>query len=327
MKELNRSMDILDQVREGCKAVAAQARYVHIDFAQVPAYAASLPLEKIQQPEHDASCHYLEHAEDTAAFFVTLDAINFGSGYFPHLRKRPGMSGYFTVASSLNDHFNAHGPLSAQALATLTQADCQHIFNQDPANEPIAELMQLFANALNDLGHLLLDRYQGSFSHLLEAAQSSAAQLVQILSQMRYFNDIEQYHERQVPFFKRAQLTASDLALAFHGQGLGHFTDLTRLTIFADNLVPHVLRMDGLLRYDESLAQRIDAETLIPAGSDEEIEIRACALHTVELLAAELQSHGQAVAPMQLDYLLWNRGQERYYKQTKPRHRTRSVFY
>ncbi|MEZ5167114.1 MAG: hypothetical protein R2695_11730 [Acidimicrobiales bacterium] len=32
---------------------------------------------------------------------LSLDAINFGSGYFPYLRKRPGMSGYHTVASSL----------------------------------------------------------------------------------------------------------------------------------------------------------------------------------------------------------------------------------
>ena len=319
--------DILDQVREGCKAVAAQSRDVHINFERIPAYAASLPLERIQQPEHDAHCHYLGHGDDTAAFFVTLDAINFGSGYFPHLRKRPGMSGYFTVASTLNDYFNAHGPLSAQALATLTQADCQRIFNQDPANEPIAELMQLFANALNDLGHYLLSDYQGSFGNLLEAANSSAAQLVQLLGRMRYFNDTEDYRGLQVPFFKRAQLTASDLALAFDGQGLGHFTDLARLTIFADNLVPHVLRMDGLLRYEDSLIRRIDAEELIQAGSAEEIEIRACALHSVELLAAELRAHGKQVAPMQLDYLLWNRGQERYYKQTKPRHRARSVFY
>jgi len=37
------------------------------------------------------------------AFFLTLDAINFGSGYFPHLGKRPGMSGYFTAAASLTD--------------------------------------------------------------------------------------------------------------------------------------------------------------------------------------------------------------------------------
>ena len=31
--------------------------------------------------------------EATAGFVVSLDAINFGSGYFPHIRKRPGLSG------------------------------------------------------------------------------------------------------------------------------------------------------------------------------------------------------------------------------------------
>ena len=56
-------------------------------------------------------------------------------------------------------------------------------------------------------------------------------------------------------FFKRAQLVPSDLALA----GMARFRDLDRLTIFADNLVPHVLRVDGVLVYDPRLAARIDA--------------------------------------------------------------------
>ena len=42
----------------------------------------------------------------------------------------------------------------------------------------------------------------------------------------------------------------SDLALA----GIVRFRDLDRLTIFADNLVPHVLRCDGVLVYDPRLA-------------------------------------------------------------------------
>jgi hypothetical protein len=121
-------------------------------------------------------------------------------------------------------------------------------------------------------------------------------------------------------------LTAADLSIAFHGQGFGRFTDLDRLTIFADNLVPHVLHLDGLLHYEESLAARIDSETLIPAGSAEEIEIRACAVHAVELLVDELHRTGHAVTAMEIDYLLWNRGQQPSYK-ARRRHRTRTVFY
>jgi len=319
-------MSLLQQVRTTCRGVAEQAKYVHINYDRIPSYAASFLLQQITRPEHDPKSHYLEHGDGTVAFFLTLDAINFGSGYFPYLRKRPGMSGYFTVAASLNDYYKKYGPLSAQQLIQLTLENCAQIFGQDLANEPIDELMQLFLKALHDLGHYVLHRFDGSFLALVESANTSAEQLVQLFIEMPYFNDVEDYYSQQVFFLKRAQLTAADLSIAFHGQGFGRFTDLDRLTIFADNLVPHVLRVDGLLHYEESLAARIDSEMLIPAGSAEEIEIRACAVHAVELLVEELHRTGHAVTAMEMDYLLWNRGQQPSYK-ARPRHRTRTVFY
>ncbi len=121
-------------------------------------------------------------------------------------------------------------------------------------------------------------------------------------------------------------MTVADLALAFGGRGPGCFEDLDRLTIFADNLVPHVLRVDGVLRYDDDLLARINRGELIPAGSAEEVEIRACALHAVELLVKELCQKGHDATAVQLDYILWNRGRDRTYK-SRPRHRTRTVYY
>ena len=319
--------DLLQKVRVGCKAVAERATHVHIDESRIQTYAASLPLEEITHPEVDPDTHYLGHGSDTVAFFLTLDAINFGSGYFPHLRKRPAMSGYFTVAASLNDRFKRHGPLSAQELTEITVEDCVQVFGQDLGNEPIREMMQLFSTALNDLGRYVLGRFDGSFAGLVDAAGSSAEGLVRLLIQMPYFNDVQSYGGLTVPFYKRAQLTVADLTLAFGGQGPGYFVDLDRLTMFADNLVPHVLRTDGILRYEDDLAARIDLEELIPAGSAEEVEIRACAVHAVELVTAELRESGHNTAAMQLDYLLWNRGQSPYYKRGRPRHRTRTVYY
>lgn len=307
--------------------MAERARYLRIRRARIPEFARSLPLDRVHTPGLDPNSHYLGHGEGTAAFIVTLDAINFGSGYSPHLRKRPGMSGYFTIASCLVDRFRAEGPIPAGALEELTAADCAAIFGQDLANEAVRELMELFARALNDLGHYLLEGFGGSFVRLIEAADHSAERLVKLLATMPFFRDIERYEGLEVPFYKRAQLTAADLALAFGGQGLGRFDDLDRLTIFADNLVPHVLRVDGVLCYAEELTHRIDAEELIPAGSPEEVEIRASALHAVELITQELRAAGHHLTAMQLDYLLWNRGQEPAYKQASPRHRTRTVFY
>jgi hypothetical protein len=88
-----------------------------------------------------------------------------------------------------------------------------------------------------------------------------------------------------------------------------------------------VLRIDGVLSYDEELSARIDREELLVAGSMEEVEIRACAVHSVEMMRQALAREGTRVTSMGLDFVLWNRGQERYYKTVKPRHRARSVYY
>lgn len=317
---------IFDQIRSACEAVAQRANHVRVDSDRIPRYAAGLPVDKVAAPALDASCHYLERGKDTLSFLLVLDTINFGSGYFPHLRKRPGMSGYFTTAASLNDHYRQNGPLSAGQLAEITVDDCTRIFDQDPANRTISELMQHFTTALNDLGRLLLNRFEGSFTALVEAAGHSAGNLLQILRQLPYFNDVEPYDKLDVPFFKRAQIVAADLALAFQGRSWGRFEDLDQLTIFADNLVPHVLRLDGILVFESSLISRIEAADLIPPGSAEEVEIRACALHAVELMKESICKTGRQITSSQLDYFLWNRGQLPSYKAV-PRHRTRTVFY
>ena len=103
-------------------------------------------------PVLDPERHYLEgSSEDVAAYLLTLDAINFGSGWFPTLRKREGWSGYFTVAWALADRWRAHGPWSNQELAALDAATVAGVLGQDPEHE----LMGLYAGALRDLGGFL----------------------------------------------------------------------------------------------------------------------------------------------------------------------------
>jgi hypothetical protein len=319
-------MYTLEQVRSACKAVAAQATHVHIIPERIPAYAACLIPHLTDKQALDPSCHYVGHGEDSVAFIITLGAINFGSGYFPHLCKRPGMSGYFTIAASLTDLFTKQGPLSARELSEITASDCARMFAQDMDDSAVEELMSLFSRALNDLGSYLRARFHGRFTELVAAADHSAVRLVDILRVMPLFFDEEQYRGMNVPFCKRAQITASDLAIAFDGRRPGKFHDLNRLTIFADNMVPHVLRVDRILAYEEGLLTRIGQGELISAGSEEEVEIRACALHAVELIARAITATGDQVTAQQLDNALWNRGQNPEYKAI-PRHRTRTPYY
>ena len=125
---------------------------------------------------------------------------------------------------------------------------------------------------------------------------------------------------------QRAQITASDLAAAFAGEGPGAFHDLDRLTMFADNLVPHVLRLAGVLEYAPELLERIEREERLEAGAPEEVEIRACGLEAVERMVAVARAAGHDVNARHLDTVLWTRGQDPTCK-AHPRHRARSPFY
>src|SRR5579859_1216378 len=128
-------MGLLDDVRAGAAASSASARHVTIQSQAIAPYAATLPLEAARAPELDPGTHYLGEPEATLAYVVQLDAINFGSGYFPHLLKRPGLSGYFTVASGLKDWFALRGPLTAGQLQELSAEDCSRMFGQEPIGE------------------------------------------------------------------------------------------------------------------------------------------------------------------------------------------------
>ncbi len=289
-----------DRVRAHAAEVVDTARWVTIDESRIPDIAPG------PEPELDAGVHFLEGTlYEVAAYLVTLDAINFGSGWFPTLRKRlvggEPVSGYFTVALGVSDRFRAAGPWSTDELRAMTTAEIAATLGQSPANE----LMALFAQALRQLGTFLGER---SPLDLVEAAGGSAQRLAQEVARMPMWND--------AGFYKRAQILANDLQLG----GVARFADIDTMTIFADNLVPHVLRCDGVLVYEEELARTIDAGEILTNGAMER-EIRAAAVHACVKIARHL-----GVPERTLDVWLWNRGQEPEYK-ARPRHRARTVFY
>jgi len=306
--------DLLGQLRDACAQVARSARHVRLDAEAIPGYAATLPLGPPPFGQ-DPEAHLIDgDRELLAAFWLTLDAVNFGSGWFPTLRKRAGRSGYYTIAGAIRDRFASAGSWSAAELGRIDAETIARVLDQDAGHE----LMELFARSLRDLGDHVASEHGGSFTALADSAAGSAVNLVRTLAGWDSFADTSTYEGITIPFLKRAQIAAADLDRA----GVASFEDLDRLTIFADNLVPHVLRLDGILSFDSALVKRIDRGELIEHGSPEEVEIRACALHAVELIVAE---HPETCAA-DVDQLLWLRGHDQRYKRV-PRHRSRCTAY
>jgi hypothetical protein len=305
---------LVDEIREGCAWVAARATHVTIDADAIPSYARALPGAEAA-PGLDPAVHVVEGPlEGRAAFHLTLDAINFGSGWFPTLRKRDGRSGYWTVALGLRERFAADGAWSAAELRAIGAAEVATTLGQDPQHE----LMALFARSLNDLGARLEAEHAGRFLGPVGQAGGSAVALAELLASWDCFADASPYQGRRIPFCKRAQIAAADL----HHAGAAQFDDLDRLTLFADNLVPHVLRLDGILRFDPALTARIETEQLIAHDSREEVEMRACAVHAAELICRARPD----LTAQQVDHLLWTKGAGARYKGV-PRPRARCTAY
>jgi hypothetical protein len=298
-------MPLVDDIRAASAAVAGRARHVRIVEEAIEPYARTLPSESPPAPDLDGAS-----LEERAAFSLTLNAINFGSGWFPTLRKPAGLSGFRTVEAGLR----ARGPWTAAELTAIGTPEVAATFGQDPTHE----LMALFTLALRELGNRLTVEYFGRFLGLVRSAEGSAERLAETLARWPTWMDVSSHEGQRVPFYKRAQIAAADLHLA----GIAPASDLARLTLFADNLVPHVLRLDGVLEVDERIVRRIDEGLLLEHGSPEEVEIRACALQAVELLVA---AHGDTTATA-VDNALWNRGALPRYK-ARPRHRARTTAY
>src|SRR3954465_5790930 len=110
-------MGLCDDVRANAAVIAESAQHVRIDLEKVGAIEPGPP------PELDPERHYLEGSrEDVATYLLALDTINFGSGWFPTLNKRPSSSGYFPVAWGLADRFRQHGPHENDELRAITAA-------------------------------------------------------------------------------------------------------------------------------------------------------------------------------------------------------------
>ncbi|MET0557584.1 MAG: queuosine salvage family protein [Solirubrobacterales bacterium] len=314
-------------MRAACAWVAERAALVRIERGAIEGYARDLEAAAAEfrgetgqagggvDPTAGTTEIGPADRETRAAFAICLNAINFGSGWWPTIRKRPGHSGFFTIAAGVAERFRGQGAWTTDELTGIDAAAIAATLGQDPAHP----LMEQYAASLRDVGRRVGEEHGASFAALADAAAGLAPELADLLAAWPAFADASEYSGRRVPFFKRAQLAAADLDRA----GVAPLADLDRLTAFADNLVPHVLRIDGVLRLDAGLLACLEGEELLEHGSTAEVELRACAVHAIELLAATTDGR---LSPARLDQLLWNRGRGARYK-ALPRPRCRTTAY
>jgi hypothetical protein len=310
--------------------VAQAGRHLRLDPAAVEAFAEAHATDT--SPRHaEESLHATFLAPRRFLnYLLALEALNFSfwddepRWRVPYRGARH--DGYWALAAALHRALTVDAlPLwDARFLAGMTRSQLDSILRGEGRPVPLAELRLAH---LREAGQVLQARWNGEFANLVAACGGEAMRLVRtIVAEFPSFRDEARWEGSVVRFYKRAQIAVADLARLLPAHPLGRLTGLERLTAFADYKLPQVLRAEGILVCSGALARKLDGGIELPAGSAEEVAIRAATIWGCEWLARALSARrGSPVMAMEVDYLLWSAGQRE--SGLPPYHRTRTPYY
>ena len=190
---------------------------------------------------------------------------------------------------------------------------------------------------MNEVGRVLLEKWEGSFYNILCEAETRAFNrgkgFVELLVRdFPRFKDEYVYRGKKIGIYKLAQLSIMALQSALsHCSDFSPFKDCDALTLCADYQLPRSLRALGILEYGSELKTHVDQEKLISAGSSLEIELRMATVFAGEQLKKAmnqiLAEEGKPlITSQELDYLLWSHGRKLDRNMSK-HHLTRTIMY
>ncbi|KYR02293.1 UPF0553 family protein [Tieghemostelium lacteum] len=313
-------MNALELIRETTEYVSSQAKYVSVCEEALEKECKSFISEFIAKgsKREDWSAndfHYSDGTEQTAKFILVLDTLNFC--FWPDSELEYHHLGNGLKQQILRDPHS----FDADRLQLVTTDILHSWFQRELPNAK--ERCRL----LNEIGLQLQTYFNGSVKEFIESAKQSAATLVDLVTRYFWgFRDSCVYKNRQIFFYKRAQIFVGDLWGAFKGEGLGKFNDIEKLTMFADYRVPQILESLGIMVYNEELSELVKNKKEIVVGSEMEIEIRAVTVSVVEKMRDIFNKNNVNLLALEVDWMLWGRG-EAMLDRLPPHHRTRTIFY
>ncbi|XP_063828367.1 queuosine 5'-phosphate N-glycosylase/hydrolase [Ostrinia nubilalis] len=297
----------------------------------------SMISNKLEIPDTGASIQYLSKEDPRSVDWIFVaDALNFCFWSYSGAEKWTvdGHSGYYALEAALSRALKeGHNVTNPEYYSKITADDLRHIFRSD--NDAEIPLFGERLSVLHEVGSILIDKYNGTFTTCLKLASKSAEKLLEIVvNDFPCFRDEAEFKNKKVSLYKRAQILVADIWNFFGGSGWGEFEDIDKITMFADYRVPQVLVYFGAMSYSDELMEKLKKDILLPSGSEEEVEIRGCSIHTVELIKRRLkektkgQSNVQVPNSSLIDYYLWCYRRKYADELEKvPFHKTLGIFY
>lgn len=265
--------------------------------------------------------------EDKLHFLFVFNALSFSYWGEPK----------WTVEHKDKKHDGAWGMILAlgrgiEEGATLTNFEfCYKISKEEFAhilrgNTEIPLLEERW-KILREIGLNMTAKFGGKAKNLIAEANGNSQKLLELIVQnFPSFLDTATYKEKEVYFYKRAQLLVADIFQIFNGKNFGALENTDQITACADYKLPLILRNLGILEYAPALAEKIGNKIEIQKDSAEETEIRASTIWAVEFIKEEVKRRSPQIMSFQINDDLWLATQGAH-KIRNPYHRTRTTAY
>lgn len=313
-------MDLMEnEVLSSTKFLVENPNFVFINYSRIEEIARKFAQEKLPLPDWKMEIYPQEFSEEGIDFLFLESSINFAFMDFKTKQKfttnyrGKDYKGAMGMSACLKRAWEEKIPIfEGKYLAEIKENEMKKIFFGNIEIPMLKERTEIF----NEVGKVLSGEYGGRFHNFFEQHgkklfNEKNGLIEKIILEFPSFDDSTIYQNQKVRFNKRAQLFTAVLHETFPEQKLFSQEELDNLTVFADYQLPKSLRDLGIINYEKSLAERVDLQKIIPAKSQEELEIRASTIHASQKLREEINKlREEKINALNLDYKLWGEGRK-----------------
>ncbi|XP_039259045.2 queuosine 5'-phosphate N-glycosylase/hydrolase-like [Styela clava] len=335
--------------RKTGKLIASHCEDVFIDDQKV-AETAKVLMQAFKQNDFSLKgwknhvLHPKVADEKAIDIIFAIDVLNFS--FWPDI---PGKkyavkyggklwTGYWSLVAALKRAEDEGKPVyDSEFMAEVEKKEFSDIFRSDTEIE--IPLLDKRFEGFKESGRVLLEKFNGSFINCIRQCERDAVTLMNlVVENFPSFRDESVFQNQRVAFYKRAQILVADIWCCFEGKGLGEFTNIDEITMFADYRVPQSLEYFEILKYSEELKKALSQRIVFPPGHRFELEIRGSSIEAIERLTSQVrklladddikESKLSGVNSITVDNFLWDYAREHREKINHlPFHLVRTIFY
>jgi len=339
-KQLGRNK--MNPLYSSLEVIWKNPKLVFLNQKKLEEISSKIAAQELKIPNWRAPVCYPHDDKNFIQFLGIVNSINFAFRDFGTKRKfkiydwriktRPWTGAFAMIGCLLRACEQGFEILNAEFLKRITLTEMKYIFRPVP-DHPLPMIAQR-KKILNEIGEVLLRKYNGSFCNLFQKAEFNAFGPQGIVTQLtKYFpsfNDCLYYQTTYswLYFYKRAQL----MVMMYHGRAsdsqgkLPLIKDIQNLGAIADYQIPRVLEHLGILEYIPALKKVIAKQKIILPGSTAEVAIRAMTILAMKLILEKVNNiRKEKINMCHLDFKLWDMVKK--IRIDLPHHLTPTIFY